>query len=187
MGKLSNYINSRAEFARKKGSRDKKKRKRSLRDNLLGTTTAGRVARGVGAAAALGAGGVGAAMLLRRGSKGMYRKTGREIVDRITTVNRPSPSSYRLSAGKTPNALSPGRNALSPGRNAAPSGSKTRMIPGRNQTGAPPQVGDYMGGKRRTYKDVMMDGLRNMKQKVTRALPPGNKKGRGRPKRRFQA
>lgn len=187
MGKLSNYINSRAEFARKKGSRDKKKRKRSLKDNLLGTTTAGRVARGVGAAAALGAGGVGAAMLLRRGGKGMYRKTGREIVDRITTVNRPSPSSYRLSAGKTPNALSPGRNALSPGRNAAPSGSKTRMIPGRNQTGAPPQVGDYMGGKGRTYKDVMMDGLRNMKEKVTRALPPGNKRGRGRPKKKFQA
>lgn len=167
MGKLSDYINGRAEFARKKGSRDKKKRKRSLRDNLLGTTTAGRVARGVGAAAALGAGGLGAAMLLKRGGKGMYRKTGGEIVDRINVVNRPSPSSYRLP----------------PGRSTASSSSKTRMIPGRNQTGAPPQVGDYVGGKRRTYKDVMMDGLRNMKQKVTRALPPGEKRGRGRPRK----
>jgi hypothetical protein len=43
-------------FARKKGSRDRKKRKkRSLRDNLFGTTTTGRVARGAGALLATGA------------------------------------------------------------------------------------------------------------------------------------
>ena len=62
MGKLSNYTLAgieaqlypgRAEFARKKGSKDKAKRKRSLRDNIMGTTTAGRIARGVGAAGAL--------------------------------------------------------------------------------------------------------------------------------------
>ena len=35
-----------AEFARKKGSKDKKKRKRSLSDNLFGTTTAGKLVRG---------------------------------------------------------------------------------------------------------------------------------------------
>jgi hypothetical protein len=35
-----------AEFARKKGSKDKKKRKRSLADNLFGTTTAGKLVRG---------------------------------------------------------------------------------------------------------------------------------------------
>ncbi len=45
-----------ATFARKKGSRDRKKRKkRSLRDNLFGTTTTGRVARGAGALLATGA------------------------------------------------------------------------------------------------------------------------------------
>lgn len=45
-----------ATFARKKGSRDKKKRKRrSLRDNLFGTTTTGRVARTAGAVLATGA------------------------------------------------------------------------------------------------------------------------------------
>lgn len=35
-----------AEFARKKGSKDKKKRKRTLSDNLFGTTTAGKLVRG---------------------------------------------------------------------------------------------------------------------------------------------
>lgn len=61
MGKLSNYTlagieaqlypTRAAEFRRGK---DKKKRKsRSLRDNIMGTTTAGRIARGLGAAGAL--------------------------------------------------------------------------------------------------------------------------------------
>lgn len=45
-----------ATFARKKGSRDKKKRKRrSLTDNLFGTTTTGKIARGAGAVLATGA------------------------------------------------------------------------------------------------------------------------------------
>lgn len=65
MSRLSNYTLAgieaqlypgRAEFRRGK---DKKKRKsRSMTDNLLGTTTAGRIARGVGAAALLGGGGM---------------------------------------------------------------------------------------------------------------------------------
>lgn len=76
MGKLSNYTLAgieaqlypgRAEFARKKGSKDKAKRKRSLRDNIMGTTTAGRIARGVGAAGALALG--GKALLKRYGKK----------------------------------------------------------------------------------------------------------------------
>jgi hypothetical protein len=64
MGKLSNYTLAgieaqlypgRAEFRRGK---DKKKRKqRSLRDNIMGTTMAGRIARGVGAAGLLALGG----------------------------------------------------------------------------------------------------------------------------------
>jgi hypothetical protein len=65
MGRLSNYTlagieaqlypTRAAEFRRGK---DKKKRKsRSLRDNIMGTTTAGRIARGVGAAGALALGG----------------------------------------------------------------------------------------------------------------------------------
>lgn len=67
MGKLSNYTlagieaqlypTRAAEFRRGK---DKKKRKtRSLRDNIMGTTTAGRIARGIGAAGALALAGGG--------------------------------------------------------------------------------------------------------------------------------
>lgn len=73
MSRLSNYTlagieaqlyPSRAEFRRGK---DKKKRKsRSMADNVIGTTTAGRIARGVGAAALLGGGAVLGARALNR-------------------------------------------------------------------------------------------------------------------------
>lgn len=124
-----------AEFARKKGSKDKKRRKkRSLTDNLFGTTTAGQLVRG-----------------------GLL--TGGLLV-----------------AGK----LRPKKVVVS-----TPSGGKPRMIAGRGETGAPLQVDDYMVSKPRTYKDGIVDGLRDMKPKVTLALPPGKKRGRGRPKKKF--
>lgn len=90
MGKLSKYTLAgieaqlypgRAEFARKKGSKDKAKRKRSLRDNIMGTTTAGRIARGVGAAGALALAGGG----LRYGGaamRGINRGAGRSGVSK---------------------------------------------------------------------------------------------------------
>jgi hypothetical protein len=82
MGKLSNYTlagieaqlyPSRAEFRRGK---DKKKRKqRSLRDNIMGTTMAGRIARGVGAAGALALGGSRVARVMKgRAIQNAYMK-----------------------------------------------------------------------------------------------------------------
>jgi hypothetical protein len=59
------------------------------------------------------------------------------------------------------------------------------MIAGRGETSAPLQVNDYIGVKPRTYKDGIVDGLRDMKPSVTPALPPGKKRGRGRPKKNF--
>lgn len=76
MGRLDNYTlagiesqlyPSRADFAR--GKDKKKRKKRSMTDNILGTTTSGRIARGVGAAGLIGAGllGARAAKILRPG------------------------------------------------------------------------------------------------------------------------
>lgn len=87
MGRLSNYtlagIESqlypgRAEFRR--GKDKKKRKKRSMTDNILGTTTSGRIARGVGAAGAVGTGllALRAAKILRPGymaSKAGYTDT----------------------------------------------------------------------------------------------------------------
>lgn len=94
MGKLSNYIYStQAEFRR--GKDKKKRKKRSLKDNLLGTTTAGMVARGVGALGATGLAG----LMLRKG-KGIkppgtaYRKAGSVLSNPRTVVSsRPTANS----------------------------------------------------------------------------------------------
>lgn len=74
-----------AEFRRGK---DKKKRKqRSLTDNLLGTTTAGRVARSVGVLGATGLAG----LMLRKGkglntSNTIYRKSGSSLSNSKTVI-----------------------------------------------------------------------------------------------------
>lgn len=200
-----------AKFARTKGAKDKKKRRsllqvvsggrfgnpkrRSLSDNIIGTTTAGRVARGAGV---LGAASIGTALLLRK--KGVVPVSTSAVSNGASAVVPvakvvpssaivPSQAATRIYPQPINQESSTRVAGLLSGRSpkASSSGGKAKMIPGREQTSAPPQVGDYMGGKRRTYRDAVMDGLRNMKEKVIRALPPGKKRSRGRPKKKFQA
>lgn len=104
-----------AKFARTKGAKDKKKRrrsllqvvsggrlgntrKRSLSDNVIGTTTAGRVVRGAGV---VGAAGLTTALLLRRGkgaipvAKNIPVASSSALANRTATRIYPQPISQK--------------------------------------------------------------------------------------------
>ena len=152
-----------AEFARTKGSRDKKKRQRSLKDNVLGTTTAGRVARGVGAAGVL----VGAGLL---GAKALRK------------VPQSQPTQKLLGGSNNPKLL-PGRSntKIISSTSSANKGSRVENYPGStgvNRTGA-----TYDGKKKELLLSPGKERRRNTTRKTLRMndnlTSPNSRNGKG--------
>lgn len=152
-----------AEFGRGK---DKKKRKqRSLKDNLLGTTTVGRVARGVGAAGLL----AGAGLLGARALKGRAAPQAQV--------------SQKLLRGSTDSKLLPGRSndRMISSTSSAGKGNRVENYPGSlgvNRTGA-----TYDGKKKELLLSPSRERRRNTTRKTLRMndnlTSPNPRNGKG--------
>lgn len=141
MGRLSNYtlagIESqlypgRAEFRR--GKDKKKRKKRSMTDNIFGTTTSGRIARGVGAAGAVGAGLLGL---------------------RAAKILRPGYMAGKYGAGDTTKYLPPSRKML-PGQGKSSAGRGSAMADTPlvgNRPGVRDEIGKVGNARPRMRKD----------------------------------
>lgn len=168
-----------AKFARTKGAKDKKKRrrsllrvvsggrlgnprKRSLSDNVIGTTTAGRVVRGAGV---VGAAGLTTALLLRRGKGAIPVAKNIPVASSGALANRTATRIY-------PQPISQKRLALLPSSSALANRDATRIYPqpiSQKRLALPPSA-----SKKSRLSSIIgraKEAKNRVKEKITNLIP----------------